>query len=90
MNVSVEINRDIDKFKESVVLGLTAKQLIASVLSILVGGTIVVLTYKKDGIGQHGHTKLQETAHGVFIITTLKKLIFITTQLTQLKINGQL
>lgn len=35
MNVSVEINRDIDKFKESVVLGLTAKQLIASVLSIL-------------------------------------------------------
>ena len=44
MNVSVEINRDIDKFKESVVLGLTAKQLIASVLSILVGGTIVVLT----------------------------------------------
>ena len=47
MNVSVEINRDIDKFKESVVLGLTAKQLIASVLSILVGGTIVVLTYKK-------------------------------------------
>lgn len=45
MNVSVEINRDIDKFKESVVLGLTAKQLIASVLSILVGGTIVVLTY---------------------------------------------
>ena len=49
MNVSVEINRDIDKFKESVVLGLTAKQLIASVLSILVGGTIVVLTYKKVG-----------------------------------------
>ena len=48
MNVSVEINRDIDKFKESVVLGLTAKQLIASVLSIL-GGTIVVLTYKKVG-----------------------------------------
>jgi len=47
MNVSVEINRDIDKFKESVVLGLTAKQLIASVLSILVGGTIV--TYKKVG-----------------------------------------
>ena len=49
MNVSVEINRDIDKFKESVVLGLTAKQLIASVLSVLVGGTIVVLTYKKVG-----------------------------------------
>ena len=31
--MSVEINKDIDKFQESVVLGLTAKQLIASILS---------------------------------------------------------
>ena len=35
--MSVEINKDIDKFQESVVLGLTAKQLIASILSVLVG-----------------------------------------------------
>ena len=45
--MSVEINRDIDKFQESVVLGLTAKQLIASVLSVLVGGAIVLISYKK-------------------------------------------
>lgn len=50
INVSVEINRDIDKFQESVVLGLTAKQLIASVLSVLIGGAIVLLSYKKVGL----------------------------------------
>ena len=48
--MSVEINKDIDKFQESVVLGLTAKQLAASVLSVLVGGVIVFLTYKKVGL----------------------------------------
>ena len=48
--MSVEINRDIDKFQESVVLGLTAKQLIASVLSVLVGGAIVLISYKKVGL----------------------------------------
>lgn len=48
--MSVEINKDIDKFQESVVLGLTAKQLIASVLSVLVGGAIVFLTYRKVGL----------------------------------------
>ena len=31
-------------------LGLTAKQLIASILSVLVGGIIVFLTYKKVGL----------------------------------------
>lgn len=48
--MSVEINKDIDKFQESVVLGLTAKQLIASVLSVLVGAVIVFLTYRKVGL----------------------------------------
>lgn len=62
MNVSVEINRDIDKFKESVVLGLTAKQLIASVLSILVGGTIVVLTIKKLAL-HYQHTLQYRLLH---------------------------
>ena len=46
--MSVEINKDIDKFQESVVLGLTAKQLIASILSVLVGGIIVF--YKYNGM----------------------------------------
>ena len=41
MNVSVEINRDIDKFKESVVLGLTAKQKVGFTLSAYIAIPIV-------------------------------------------------
>ena len=31
----IEINKDIDRYKESVVMGLTAKQLIFSVASVV-------------------------------------------------------
>lgn len=34
----IEINKDIDRYKESVVMGLTAKQLIFSVASVVAGG----------------------------------------------------
>ena len=34
----IEINKDIERYKESVMMGLTAKQLIFSLLSVLVGG----------------------------------------------------
>lgn len=46
----IEINKDIDKYQESIVLGLTAKQLIYSSVSILLGGTIVLLLYKYIGL----------------------------------------
>lgn len=46
----IEINKDIQKYKESVALGLTAKQLIFSLVSIVVGGLIVLLTYKYVGL----------------------------------------
>ncbi len=46
----IEINKDIDKYQESVVMGLTAKQLIYSIVSVLVGGTIVLLTYRYIGL----------------------------------------
>lgn len=46
----IEINKDIDKYQESVVMGLTAKQLIYSVVSVLVGGAIVLLTYRYIGL----------------------------------------
>ena len=45
----IEINKDIDKYQESVAMGLTAKQLIFSIAAVLVGGTIVLLTYKYVG-----------------------------------------
>ena len=46
----IEINKDIDKYKESVVLGLTAKQLIYSILSVVVGGSVVFLLYPYVGL----------------------------------------
>ena len=46
----IEINKNIDNYKESVVMGLTAKQLIFSVLSIVAGGGIVLLLYRYVGL----------------------------------------
>jgi hypothetical protein len=46
----IEINKDIDRYKESVVLGLTARQLIYSIVSVVVGGGIVLLTYPYVGL----------------------------------------
>ena len=46
----IEINKDIDRYKESVVMGLTAKQLIYSVASVAAGGGIVLLLYPYIGL----------------------------------------
>ena len=46
----IEINKDIDRYQESVALGLTAKQLIFSIASVAVGGTLVLLLYMYIGL----------------------------------------
>lgn len=46
----IEINKDIDRYKETVIMGLTARQLIFSVLSVLVGGGVVLLLYPLIGL----------------------------------------
>ena len=46
----IEINKDIDRYKESVVMGLTAKQLIFSVASVAAGGGIVLFLYRYIGL----------------------------------------
>ena len=46
----IDINKNIDNYKETVVLGLTAKQLVYSILSVAVGGGIVLLLYQKVGL----------------------------------------
>lgn len=46
----IEINKNIDNYKESVVMGLTARQLVYSVLSVIAGGVIVLLLYKRVGL----------------------------------------
>lgn len=46
----IEINKDIDRYQETVAMGLTAKQLIFSIASVIVGGGIVLLLYKYIGL----------------------------------------
>ena len=46
----IEINKDIEHYKESVVLGLTARQLFCSVLSVMAGGGLVLLLYRYIGL----------------------------------------
>lgn len=46
----IEMNKDIEKYQESVVWGLTGKQLLFSALSLLAGGGIVLLTYQTVGL----------------------------------------
>ena len=46
----IEINKDIDRYQESVLLGLTARQLIYSAASVIVGGGLVLLLYKYIGL----------------------------------------
>ncbi len=46
----IEINKDIDKYQETVVMGLTAKQLLFSIASVVAGAGIVLITYKYIGL----------------------------------------
>ncbi len=46
----IEINKDIDHYQESVALGLTAKQLVFSAISVVVGAGIVLLAYPYIGL----------------------------------------
>ena len=46
----IEINKNIDNYKESVVLGLSARQLVYSVLSVAAGGGLVLLLYRHVGL----------------------------------------
>lgn len=48
----IEVNKDIDRYQESVAMGLTARQLIFSIASVVVGGGIVLLLYKYIGLSE--------------------------------------
>ena len=50
VSMVIEVNKNIDNYKESVVLGLTGRQLIFSIISLIVGGGIVLLTYPYVGL----------------------------------------
>ena len=46
----IEINKDIDRYQESVAMGLTARQLIFSIASVVIGGGLVYLLYPFIGL----------------------------------------
>ncbi|MEG1716772.1 MAG: PrgI family protein [Lachnospiraceae bacterium] len=46
----IEVNKDVDRYQESVALGLSAKQLIFSAASLISGSGIVLLLYPYIGI----------------------------------------
>ena len=46
----IEINKDIETYQESVAMGLTAKQLVYSILALGSGCLIVFLLYEKIGL----------------------------------------
>lgn len=46
----IEINKDIDRYQETIAMGLTAKQLICSITSVVSGGIIVFLLYPYIGL----------------------------------------
>lgn len=46
----IEINKDIERYQESVLMGLNAKQLLFSVASVVVGGGLVLLLYPYIGL----------------------------------------
>lgn len=41
----IEISRDIDRYKETVAMGLTAKQLVFSAASVTIGGLVLGLQF---------------------------------------------
>lgn len=46
----IEINKDIERYQESVALGLTVRQLAFSIASVAVGGSMVLLLYRYIGL----------------------------------------
>lgn len=46
----IEINKDIENYQESVVMGLTPRQLVFSIGSVAVGGGIVLILYRYVGL----------------------------------------
>ena len=46
----IEINKDIDRYQESMIMGLTAKQLLYSIVSLIAGAGIILLLQKHIGL----------------------------------------
>ena len=48
--MKIELNKDIEGYRESVVMGFTGKQLVCSLMAVAVGGGIVLFLYPYIGL----------------------------------------
>ena len=73
----IEINKDIDRYQESVAMGLTAKQLLFSAASVVVGGGLVLLLYKYIGLTGAAYEYMGRKFHYMF---GNKALTYVSTE----------
>ena len=91
----IEVNRDLDKFKESVVLGLSARQLIYSIIALALGSGIVLLTYPYVGLTVSAYIAVPVVApialtgfysyHGMTFVEMMKRKIHFSGKQPALK-----
>lgn len=100
MNIS--INKDIEKYQESVMMGLTAKQLICSVIALAAGAGIVLSSYKYVGLTASVYIAIPVVApialngfyeyQGMSFTEMMKrklKCLFMNPQLTYISEEGE-
>ena len=98
----IEVNKDIDRYKETVVMGLTARQLVFSIASVVVGGGIVLLLYRYVGLTVSAYTAIPAVApialsgfysyNGMTFMQMMKKKLhfaFKNKPLTYLSTEGE-
>ncbi len=91
----IEVNRDLDKFKESIVLGLSARQLIYSIIALALGSGIVLLVYPYVGLTISAYIAVPVVApialtgfysyHGMTFIEMMKRKIHFSGKQPALK-----
>ena len=91
----IEVNRDLDKFKESVCLGLSARQLIYSIISLALGAGIVLLVYPYVGLTIAAYIAVPVVApialtgfysyHGMTFVEMMKRKIHFSGKQPELR-----
>ena len=89
--MEIDMNRDLERFKESVFMGLNVRQLLYSILSLAVGAVVVLLIYPYVGLTVSAYVAVPVVApialtgfysyHGMTFMEKLKlKLQFMKRQ----------
>ena len=91
----IEVNRDLDKFKESIGLGLSARQLIYSIIALALGSGIVLLVYPYVGLTVSAYIAVPIVApialtgfysyHGMTFVEMLKRKLHFSGKQPALK-----